>query len=764
MDRYESKLKFDQIRSLLAENNISEAEKIVDSINWAKIKQVSALCLAGEVYEKAQRYQEARNCLLDAYERSPIGRTIIYRLTIVAIKSGDIESAEEYYNEFVDIAPTDSMRYILRYQIQRAKGVSVSELISILEEFKEQESSERWTYELAVLYHKAGMGAKCVDICDELILWFGEGKYVEKALELKLLYQPLNKDQEVKYRRMKTKKNRATEVVPDDVIKSGEVLNEPKVIPEVTTNPPTFNTVNLQQELASNMEKIMKATKKETVTEEMDNIKQLFSTIPYLQMPTDEAKEEEEEEDERFGHIETDEEIDGSLKIDFQEMLGEEANGQMTLKFEDQPLVEKQITGQMSIEEVLNEWEKTKQAAQKSLEMAEAKRLESAKARALKEAEGIMDRLNDIAPQLEAGKTPYQLMEEEYDRKMKAEEKYGLDVELELSATAKVVPQFEEPVKEVDGIAEAAALEAEENDEYDKILSDITTNLPDLKQVMKEVEKESEELRQKEMEEAKDKPEEPVKVAPIAKMTEAQKKLFTYFLSVDGMEQQICKAMNDIITNMDVTTSKVGNLIIEGGRGAGKTVLATDMIKALHAHDKNMGSKIGKITGASLNKKSPVDIMRKLGGGYLIIEKAGDLTRESIEGLNLCMESVTDGLIVVLEDTRAGIEKIMTLSPAFASKFSAKISIPIFTSDELVSFAKTYAIENGYVIDEMAILALYNRISHIQKVDRGTYVIEIKDILDNAMENADRGGLKKAFIKRKNDEGLTIIHEKDFER
>ena len=720
MDRYEYKRKLDEIRTCLSEGKIDEAVEIVDSMNWKKIRMVSALCLAGEVYEKAGRYDDSKEMLLTAYERSPIGRTIIYRLAIVAVKSGNMDEAEDYYNEFVEIAPTDNIRYILKYQIARARGASVAELISILEEYKERESSERWSYELATLYHKAGMAGKCVDICDELILWYGEGKYVEKALELKILYQPLTKEQEKKYRKMKQCRNGVLEVTPNEEILSGEILTESKFIPEVSAPSPTFNTINLQQELANNMKSIMEATEKETVSTHMEQIKELVNTIPYLHL----SDEEETVDDEKFGHIETDEEIDGSLKIDFQEMLGEEQGGQMSLQVPEQPVFEKQITGQMSIEEVLMEWEKTKQAAQAALDMAEQKRLESAKARALKEAEGIMDRLNDVIPQLEAGKTPRQLMEEEYALKMEEDAKDGIEVELEESDETPI----EDPVKET----------IEESKE-------VSEDDPRVDFVEEEDEEEKFEPR------------------VISFLTDDQKEMFAYFLKVDGMEKQICQAMDGILHKDNKNKSTAANLLIEGGRGSGKTVLALDIIKALRTEMPNGSQKVGKIAAAALNQKNVLDVLGKISGGYLIIEKAGDISKETAEGLALAMEGYTEGATVIMEDTSAGLKKAMLQSASLAAKFDQKISIPVFTIDELVHFAKSYAEEAGYEIEEIATLALYNRISNIQKVDRATYIAEVKEIMDDAIANASKGGLKKAFMKKRTSEGKKIIHEKDFQ-
>lgn len=741
MDRYEYKVKLDEMKSYLADGKIEQAVEVADSINWKKVKMVSALCLGGEVYEKAERYEESKDLLLNAYERSPIGRTIIYRLALVAVKSGNIDEAEDYYNEFVEVAPTDNMRYILKYQIGRIKGSSVENLIEILEEYKERESSERWSYELAALYHKAGKAEKCIELCDELILWYGEGRFVEKALELKMLYQPLSKEQEKKFRKMRQNRTGLVEVSPEEELRSGEILSEKRVIPEVQLPPPTFNTVNLQTELAENIRVIREATDQAMVDNSVKSIKELANTIPYLKLP----EEKEYEEEEKYGHIQTQEEIDGSLKIDFQEMLGEEFGGQMSLQMPDQPTFEQQITGQMSIDDVLREWERTKQAAEAAMEAAQQKRLEASKARALREAEGIMNRLNDVLPQLEAGKTPLQLMEEEYTRKMEEDAVNGIEVDL-------VPPVAEKEELSSEGFVEEASLAKEEISGEEEIFGE--------EEISSEEEFSAKEETSGE-EESSDREDKKHRV--ISFLTEQEKDIFAYFLKVDGMEKQICSAMDQIVHRKEDTRSVNDNLIIEGGRGCGKTVLALNMIKALRKENVAIAGSVGKISAEALNKKNVLETVTKMYGGILIIEKAGMMTQETAESLSLSMEGATNGMLVIMEDTSSEIKKALALSSALAAKFGVKISIPVFTIDELVHFAKSYANEFDYEIDEIAILALYNRISNIQKVDRATYIAEVKEIMDEAMENAKRGGLKKAFTKRKTADGKIIIREKDFE-
>ena len=411
MDKYEYNLKLDQMKSLVAEKDYQAAAAIADTINWRKIKNVTALVRAGEIYENVGRYDTSKEILLMAYDRSPIGRTIIYRLARLAIKTANFDEAKEYYNEFVEIAPYDNLKYVLKYEINKAQGADYRTLIANLEAIKEQEFSEEWGYELAYTYHQAGMVEKCIETCDEIVLYFGDGVYVERALELKMLYQPLTKQQEAIYRQIRQQEENIVEVSPGDELESGEIVNEKVKIPPVKVSAERFNTQNLQEALQKSMEQIINATEKETVDHSMDTIKKLVEEIPYLQIP---VEKEAEAAGEETAHIATDQEIDDSLKLNFQELLNEEYDGQMSLLVPEQGEAEPQITGQMTIEDVLAEWEKTRRAAAAALQEAEQHKFESAKARALQEAGDIMERLADVIPKLDSGLTPQDLLKEQY--------------------------------------------------------------------------------------------------------------------------------------------------------------------------------------------------------------------------------------------------------------------------------------------------------------------------------------------------------------
>lgn len=943
MDKYEYKLKLDQMKSLTAENNYSAAAEIADTINWHKIKNVNALMKAGEIYEKTGRYEESRDILLTAYDRSPIGRMIIYRLAEVAVKMGNYSEAQDYYQEFVEIAPHDNLKYVLKYEISKAQGADLNTQIGILEELKEQEYLEEWAFELACLYHKAGLSDKCIDACDELILWFGDGPYVERALELKMLYQPLTKQQEEKYREFRLKKEGVIEVRPDDELESGEIVSEPVQIPKVGLSPERFNTQNLQEELQRSMQQIMEATEKEVVDDSMDTIKKLVEDIPYLQIPKEEPLPEDTAE---LPHIETDAEIDDSLKNNFKELLAEDYDGQMSLFVPDKGTAEPQITGQMSIDEVLAEWERTKRAAETALQEAEQRKLQSAKARALQEAGDIMERLADVIPKLDSGFTPKDLLEEQYlggqpiaddaavemvanmnqllqqeidrlstenarmDEQLAAveaartsgadiaayeaafavgeaarltepeveallgagvqelqpqepeyeqemEEQIGLEAFLRADVTSMMggmqepgVMGAEEPEQslgadvasmmeeeeflgaevasmlgeeESSGAGAASVLEEEESSGADAVsmlgeeeysgadaastmgsiqkpesgisgnAAEVLAATADTAALSGEPEEESEEIESalgasiaallgddetekaaaqhtKKIPAAKlpeiEEPEEDGHHV-ITRLSKEQREIFTYFVPIKGMEQQLCQAMTGAAERLaSGGRASTGNMIIQGGQGSGKTVLATSMIKALQKETGKPNGRIGKIEASVLNQKDVAALLKKVAGGCLIIEKVGGISKETAVKLGILLESDTSGLLVIIEDTRRGIEKALGRDAGFTARFSEKITIPIFTSDELVAFAKAYARELGYTIDDMGVLALYNSISNIQKLDEATTLTEVKDIVDGAIAHAERGGLKKAFSiiasRRYDEDDYVILHEKDF--
>ena len=891
MDKYEYKLKVDQMKSLAAEGKYEEAVEIVDSINWRKIKNINALVKAGEIYEQVGRYDDSREVLLTAYDRSPIGRMIIYRLAEVAIKTGNFEEAKDYYEEFVEIAPHDNLKYVLKYKINKAQGADYNVLIGILEELKDREYSEEWSYELASLYHKAGMAEKCVEACDELILWFGDGPYVEKAMELKMLYEPLTEQQEKKYRLFKQNQKGVVEVRPEDDLESGEIIAEPVEIPKVKMSPDRFNTLNLQEQLRESMREIMQATEKEKVDDTMNNIKKLVEDVPYLtlpeemkeapeaavpeiQMPVEEASQETGADEARLERTEendsqkesdaADVDIDGQITYvdnDEDETTDTEDAEQAAVdedkvdpEAEDQPEVpaddpevtasaepqtdveaagqeaseevpaERPFDTQMSIEEILAQWEKTRQAAESAIQEVEDKKLQSAKEKALQEAGDLMDQLAAVIAKLEEEAEPEELPQTEQteapvqeDDAVRMVTNMNQLLQKEIDRLSDETAQLDQKIADADQTAESGVdtdpaqeetetdTDAAEHDAQDAVAEGIRELLgkeeaieaePEYTDVTPEkVETFSEQQEEEEAEKeadaletallaetvrqmTKDDDEEvlPQIADPetfelpntISKLTKEQREIFTYFVPIDGMEKQICQALTGAMLHLtNGKNASTGNMIIQGGSGSGKTVLATNIVKVLQNETGKPAGKIGKVEASALNQKDAGELLKKVAGGCLIIEKAGELSKETAVKLAALLEQDTSGLLVIIEDTKRGIQKVLGRSESFAAKFSEKISIPIFTSDELVTFAKSYANELGYTIDDMGILALYNSISNIEHADRATTLAEVKEVVDRAVTHSEKGGLKKAFSiltsRRYDDQDYIILREKDFE-
>ena len=911
MDKYEYKLKLEQLQNLVAAGDYATASEIADTINWQKVRSVNTLCMVGEIYEKTGRYEACRTVLLQAYDHSPIGRNIVSKLAEVAIKAKKIDEAQEYYNEFLEIAPKDNMRYVLAYEISCLKEEPLPVRIAILEDLKEHEYTEKWAYELAVLYGQAEMRDKCVETCDELILWFGDGGYVEKALDLKRLYQPLTASQEEKYKQFREKKGMVEINIPQTT-EPKNVIHEMVKSAENTVTASKFNTSNLEEELAKSMKQIMNATEKETVADTMESIKKIVSDIPYLN------GEHEEDVEPAFDQEKINAQVDKSLKKDFKELLSETEQA----KKEEQPkkeipvvvkasekktaeeeTAEQVASAQASIEEILADWKKTKRAAEAAIVAAEQKKLEMAKENALIEAGQIMERLKTLIPILDA--TPGEDIPTPEDTTVAAalasDETFAEDDSEEAEAAAeseesqKVEEAEPETTEEVSEATEKAIETSEEenvsNDEEEsaenasseeKTASEdkadeaqdqkeesasetvaeetesdtyATREMPDVESfraqntaaeetqkaadedvedsVAEDTEKENtditEETSEVETEEVSEEsgeteveeedhlhvvepvPDEELEktltqatqvfmensnvevpvgkaavsqntgVLPEIKMpedieaeqqeyqlTEEQKELFSYFLPVPGMEDQIRQILLGAKSRIgNSVTSLAGNILVQGEEGSGKTVFATSLIKAIQQEVGNEDAKIGKISAESLNKKDFAALIPKIAGGYLIVDKAGELTRETAIRMSQLMEQNTQGMVVVLEDTRAGIRKAMQLDFGFAKKFTEKVDIPIFTIDELVQFGKSYAKEMECTIDQMGVLALYNRINNIQKLERATTLAEVKDIVDEAIESAEGGGIKRAFgsifSKKYNENDYLILHEKDFE-
>ena len=936
MDKYEYKLKLEQLQNLMAAGDYATASEMADTINWKKVRSSNTLCMVSDIYEKTEKYDACREVLLQAYDHSPIGRNIVCQLAEVAIKAKHVDEAEEYYNEFLEIAPKDNMRYVLAYEISCLKDQPLTDRIAILEELKEHEYTEKWAYELAVLYGQAELRDKCVETCDELILWFGDGEYVEKALDLKRLYQPLTPAQEDKYKQFREKKGMVEISLPQsterknvikEMVKTAECTSEEAS--ETTVTASKFNTSKLQEELAKSMRQIMNATEKETVADTMENIKKIVSDIPYLN------GEHEEEAEHAFDQEKINAQVDRSLKKDFHALMKEQGESekeeQETPKQDiakeevkenadvaqseikeikhtgEKTDAEEVASAQASIEEVLEEWKKTKRAAEAAMAAADQKKLEMSKENALLEAGQIMDRLktlipilsatpgedlpvpedtvaaklasddtmkaaneeaaenesaaapeetenveasDDIASEDENTAAKAEATDSDIDAVMKSASAENSADQAETSAVAEADSDFAKEMAQENSEADDTADDTVSTDTSDSVveediasadISGVTREMPDLSAYQSRVSTEtpdesadteagdaettdteaasetvpvSTEDRADEdelhvVESAPDEELEKMLVqatqmfvenanveVPVGKaaavsqdtgvlpeiklpddlkeeqkaydLTEEQKELFSYFLPVPGMEDQIRQILLGAKSRLgNSVTSLTGNILIQGEEGSGKTVFATSLIKAIEKEVGNEDAKIGKISASSLNGKDFAALIPQIDGGYLIIDKAGELNRETALRMSQLMEQNTRGMVILLEDTRAGIRKAMQLDFGFAKKFTEKVDIPIFTIDELVEFGKSYAKEMECTIDQMGVLALYNRINNIQKLERATTLAEVKDIVDEAIENAEGGGIKKAFgsifSKKYNENDYLILHEKDFE-
>ncbi len=738
MDKQEFRLKTEEMFEYMKKKSYKEALDIAESMEWKKVKNVSVLNAVSEVYEANEEYQKSRDILFLAYDRAPESKKIIYRLGTLALKMGELKEAMDCYEEFMTLAPKDPNGFIFKYKILKAKNAPIEEQIAVLEDFKKVEYIEKWAFELAGLYREAGMITECLEECDDLIIWFSEGKYIYKAMEMKMQYKPLTPLQHEKYM------NRPSEKAVEESQEETPVTEEPQ--------------------------------EESPITEEPRN----EAEVPVEEVVSEEATAEEE--------------------APAQEVSAEEASA------EDKP--------SLSIEEIVQNFqEEQKENAQ--MIQAELERVEQEKAQTEADTEEIQEEKEEIlsddvrklmeeleaeSAEIEAQKTyvegeepaaPEEAVVDEADSKpllqKVVEQLAALDVNIQMPTKAAeeelhVEEQELEPIEEIDeddgiklGDTQSMALAAK------ALASAATVEIPQI-----------------------DIPEEPeVPVMPMAPvvpptpvslgasydtgfvvqgrydleaqseiglragLTEEQKKLFSYFVPVHGMSEQIVKVLqDDEACTSRYGTSRIGNIVIVGRKGSGKTVLAVDLVKAIQKSRKMKQGKVAIVKAESLNKKDVYEIVEKLHGGALVIEKASRLKRKAIEDLCEVMEGQTGELLVVLEDERKPIDRMLNEYPNFKKKFTSRIELPVFINDELVTFAQTYAKENGYKIDEMGILALYSEIDILQRDEKIVTVTDVKNIIDDAIENANKPSLKKLINKmagkNKDESDRIILKEEDF--
>ena len=830
MDKYEYREKTEQIMKYVQTKSYDKAKEIAETIDWKRVKNASMLCTVSEIYEYTGEYQKSREILFIAYDRSPGSRKIVYRLGTLALRLGETEEALDCYEEFVSMAPKDPNQYILKYKILKAQNAPLKEQIRVLEEFKKAEYIEKWAYELAELYDKAGMTTECLEECDDLILWFSDGVFVQKAMELKIKYKPLTPQQQQKYRTLETEeksqagKPATVETAQEEELeKKGEILEGQASQGQTAKEEP-----DQSQEIQPEPEKLV-------------DVGQVISML--------------QDDDKRDALIRK---LDMSRALTGVFLLGMAVGGNQTIEEVTHMLGKGEgdvyETGQMRIEEILRQWEerqrknaaaieeKKKEAEEKAAkERAKAEKVSKDTATIL--SEDIQRLLNEMeseekGSQEEMGGTTESIARLSESMKEQPEETVSQEEPAEEEIMEETVGETEEAGEEEEEYEEEEYEEEEyeedeyeedeydedeyeeeeyDEDEYEDEYEDVSED--EFEEEYDEGEYDDEEsdfeeddfgYDDEEIEDEETEEEEPTKleteeVLEIEEpdeddssgssggssfdtgfivqgrydlsatseiglklgLTEEQKKLFSYFVPIRGMSEQLVDVLEqDKVCKKRYGTSRTGNILVIGHKGSGKTVLAVDIVKAIQKQRRMKQGKVAIITGDALNKKNLISIIQKLSGGALIIEKASKMNDKTIDDLTGLMEEQTGEMLFILEDERRPMEKMLSEYPDFRRKFTSRVELPIFINDELVTFGQTYAKENGYRIDEMGILALYSRIDVLQKEDHFVTVAEVKDIMDDAIEHSQKANvkhlMKRVFGKSTDETDRIILKEDDF--
>ena len=782
LDKAEYQSKLEQLTSLANKEDYKGALEIVESVDWRRVKSIRTLSMVADVYEANKMYPEANDILLLAYDRSSIGKGILYRLVEVSVKMQDFESAEEYYEEFVSAAPHDTSRYLLRYKILRGQQAPLDEQIKVLEAYKEAEFTERWNYELALLYSKNGQIRQCVDTCDELELWFSEGKYVTKALELKMKYEPLTPSQKSKYENggaassekevgsLLNRMDQAGAAITQDagaqeMAAARETEAGKKAEPAPSYTAPTFlgNTVDLHNEL-------------------IKSIRNVFPDVKKTAQAEQEVSEPEENREEDY---------------DVRELEPEN----MDVEVAPQPDADKTILTRP--ETVKKETPKAETVKEEEPETAE-KPAETSSADDLDLDALFQETAASLSDEIAHDSVLEKALEEEQTEESLAEKT------VEESQTAEPVKKPEEPLeKQPETVEQDDVAESEKEESPIRRLEDLEKTMEIPEPVIVQPEDLDMEIPQEPSQEAaKDatkvmtventadrtiempsdvRKEEtvPMSIEEVLreetpeerrmrilndtqpeKLNDEQKALFTYFAKVPGMDQQILDAMHGVYHYAGDRTSRHGNIAIMGGYGTGKTRLSEGLVRAICVDLKIPATKMARLDAAEFNRKDPAQVVAKLAGGFLLIERAGLMYPETIEKLSKAMDFRTDSLILIIEDEKTSMRGMFHNYPEFAKKFETVISIPVFTNDELVTFARTYARENGYKMDEMGVLALYTQIGDNQKEGEPMTITNVKDMVDKAIAHAEKGTRKlgrKVSRKHRDSDDRVILYEKDFD-
>lgn len=856
LDKEEFRIKLEEINRLVEQKNYKDAMEVVDSIDWRRVKNVHTLCVVGEIYAANKRYDDSREIFLLAYHRAPIGRNILYRLIEVSLKMKDIDEAMEYYDEFLEVAPNDSTQYVLKYKIRKAEQAPLEEQIRILEDYKEKEFTERWSYELAKLYYQNGDTKKCLDLCDEMVLWFSDGKYVMKALDLKSRMGMLTGSEKEKYDRQFIPKLKTVEESEELKAESPSEENtesaavsedDAPVIESVDIDERDVNGAeSLQEKISKGIRDIFTGKKKEAdndLTKEEEEIpaeavqEEMIKDISSEAEPTNVPELEPEDAiipppktsgtsvfstiEEKIENV-TEQEIQKEEQGNPEEAAEDELPDvviENVEEEEDVPAVEEETVEaeEISTVEEVSEPEEIEETVQEKenklpeLEIPEAMKnvgMENPLHTEIPKAPNIClpgaedDDTQDFEFNLEdmileaataqgieipkepivEEKTPVQeVTEEESEDYMTEEDLRSAEEEFLNGPVKKEKPEEEiyddldsyemeddsyEDFSEEDGYEDEDITELEDEDFFtDQYEETIKPSRSSGKKSESRKARKGE-LEEEDMEQllytVEPKRKERDIIPREKKMTSEEEKLFTYFAKVPGLREQIVDALYDAQICASDKTSRTGNIIVMGGRENGKTRLISGLIPAICKQLNLEASKVAYVFADQINGKNIADIVRKMSGGFLVIENANQLTKETVNQLNKAMEFRTDGLIVIIEDEKIGMRKLIARFPKFTSKFTSMINIPVFTNDELVNFAKIYTRENGYTIDQMAMLSLYNLISTNQKEDQPMNIGAVKDIIDGAISKS-RGGLRKLISKKKvNQDGYLVLYEKDF--
>lgn len=881
MDKAEYQVKLDQLKVLVADQDYDGALDVVKGIDWRRVKNIRTLCMVADVYEANDMLEDSRRILLLALKRASIGKSILSRLVELSLMMNDTAGASEYYQDFIKAAPRDAARYLLQYKILKANQSSLDEQIEALHDYKESEYTERWAYELARLYDKAGREEECIEECDDIILWFSEGVYVVKAMELKMRHTALTPSQQEKYdHRFETMPELLEKEEPKFTKKKKKA--EPAIITEEKADAESVPEAAIEKDVKEVVEPTKEVPREDFVStiDLQTRLSQGLKKVIGGMIHNDDDKPEQEEkaaEEEIFASVETDR-YAPQLEPEQPAESGIRRDAVMT-KPEAMKQEESAVTGDTFDFSAIFEAQADAFAAEKSEKQPDeepkadirqpdtdvsepmdepeeddfdlSKLLENEVADILKEQKESREAKTEIFEEIEPAIAEETVEEQPAEKELVEEEpaeepEFTVDFDLEKQiidvAEAEVAAgteeQLEEPQHEEDPIFDLEAqilkeAQSKEENEQEEIpaktldlqkqieaekASAVKEELPELQIPEKEentdeqkeaefdlqallvaevsgimanpeepaeepvvtLKKEEEDLvtrlekeadrtmehKALEKETPQDKRLRIMRAAPANRMTEEQKRVFTYFAKVPGMDTQILEALNQAYNGAVSKTSRHGNIAIMGRKGTGKTRLSEGLIKALCKEFEMSAAKFARIHARDLNNKDVAQVVAKLSGGFLVIEKASLMTDDTIMKLNQAMDFRTDSMILIVEDEKEDMKNMLESHPEFAEKFDAVIKIPVFTNDELVTFARTYAGECGYKMDEMGILALYTIIGANQSVDEPVSIAKVKEMVDAAIAKASKGGRKigrKLSGRQVDRMNRIILYEKDFE-